>query len=200
MENTNVHPNILSLRNEPEKIRLLATFFKKVLNQDIFIVIDSLEENSYLIYQNGNNFQNGLQAFVNSFINNEFLDLAHGSQAYLNLFIFLPKHDEINLNLLRNTKIPIEYLNWSPHLLNGYADFVLENLRNNSKNECKRLPSFKELVSGSLEETTNRIRTPRNLNILMNNLIKAMNTNCLKRTTPFVPIESDIDEAISSLR
>ena len=122
-----------------------------------------------------------IQTFINSFVNPDFLGLALGENPDLNVLIFLPKIDGITFDWVRRDKIPITSIDWTPNLLNNYADFVLDNLRKESNGYCKKLPTFKELMSNqwSADRILKKLRHPRDLHIFMTNLIKILNQNFL---------------------
>ena len=198
-EKTNITPEIINLKALSREMSLLAIFYKRISNKDLYVTIDTLDENVYLFNNNGNAYEGALQTFINSIVNSELLGLALGSEPAFHILIFLPKIiPEIKFAWTRIDKIPIIYLNWNYLLLNNYADFVLYNLNNNSKDECRKLPSFAGLMPNKYisEKVLKLMGLPRYLNIFMQQLINVMNDNCLKRTPPFVANEADVDEAL----
>ena len=178
------------------------------MKKSIYIIIDSLDENTYFFDENGTAYFGVLQSFINSFVNPEFLGLALGEDEVraFEVLIFLPTEKDLKLNWARIDKIPINHITWNDKTLNNYADFILYHLQMNSSRQCKKNPNFAKLMGGyySANKVLKKIRHTRDLHIFMNKIFELLNRNCYEKYTqnqdPFIATQEEIDEALKLAR
>ena len=83
--------NFLDDISKKTRMKYLSVFFKKILDKNLVLVVDSLDESAYLFDKNNPN-ENNLQAVVDSILHEELLTLALGNQndILFDFLIFLP--------------------------------------------------------------------------------------------------------------
>jgi hypothetical protein len=205
-EKTNLPLKFLDGIAKTTQIKILSDFFKKILNKKVVIVVDSLDESIYLFnFTNTNNMYKAnltnLQPIVDSIMDSLKLALGDQNDAAFDLIIFLPKIENLKIIWGRKDKIPIIELNWSPKILQSFADFTMNHLKNQQRSEsCKRLPTFMELFdndSKMVEKVLSSLRHPRDFYIFMTALLPILNENAIpENPKPFVVSKENMEKAL----
>jgi len=181
------------VRNQ-DKILILSEIFKKYLNLTPLVVIDSLDEVSYFFNEKKIN-DRALEVFIKSSLNQVVISKAFDGT--VNLVYLFPLLENINVSqfIERRDKIPFVNLVWSEFQLKNYADFLLSMMRSKQRNHCQTLPDFYSLLDyDNHKEGINNLKTPRELNIFMQELIILLNGE--SSINSFKPNSNNIETAI----
>ena len=95
--------NFLRENSKKVQIRFLSNFLKEAFGKNLVVVIDSLEQNSFLFSKDLIPNMTNLQAVVNSVLNSEILTLALGNKEDIvfDAMIFLPLIEKLNIQILK---------------------------------------------------------------------------------------------------
>ena len=196
--------NFLSVNPQRDHIRALSNFLKQDFNKKLVVVIDSLDENPYIFNKESEQKIKNLQTVVDAVVNSELLTLALGNEedVALNALIFLPIEKGLVIN--KNDKIPMIELNWSPRMLENYADFVLDNLKKQQQNPCKTLPTFRGLLGDNdvlVKSVLQSLRHPRDLHFFMDSLLDVLSENSsVKGIIPFIATQENVKLAMEKAK
>lgn len=201
--------NFLGENSKKIHIKILAKFLNDVFKKRLVIVVDSLDENSYLFDKRSNPNITNLQTVINSLLDTELLSMGLGNadDVIFDILIFLPFIKDIQINWERKDKIPVIYIKWTPKMLENYADFVLNNLRKEQINYCKLLPiTFSELLDNDDKLVdkifqSNMIKHPRNFHIFMNIVLNKLNENAShKNEKSFLVSKKNVESSLEETR
>lgn len=194
--------------NPFESITFLSNFIRKMFGKSILVVIDSLDESPFFFDkgQQESTENKGklddLQHFIDTAVTPEILKFGLGNinDVTFNILIFLPAVEGAHISKWnRVDKIPIVSLKWDIRMLLNYADFMINFMRVNAIDPCKKIPNLKQLLNDTdnLETGLGSLRNPRDLHRFMNHLIEILNMNVRNNNEAFIATKSDVEEALN---
>lgn len=189
------------------QLKVLSDFVKKVFQKKLLLVVDSLDESSYLFVNSINPNLVSLQAVVDAFLDDSLLTLALGNDndVLFDILVFLPHIKNLEIKWKRVDKIPVISLNWNSKHLHNYADFVLFNLKQQQYGyHCKSLPNFSGLLDDEndvVKHVLDSLRQPRDLHMFMNSLLSILNENAnINNEKPFIASKEMALEALEQAK